>query len=62
MDKRHIQVILEFLKRTTLQGSETPSFNEVVFLLNEELKKETKKEIKQEVKTEKSPTKELDKK
>jgi len=40
LNTKQIQTILEFLKRTPLRGDETPAFNEVVFLLNEELKKQ----------------------
>ena len=44
MTTKQIQTILEFLKRTPLRGDETPAFNEVVFILNEDLKKQSKKE------------------
>jgi len=47
MTTKQIQTILEFLKRTPLRGDETPAFNEVVFILNEELKVKPAKPDKQ---------------
>lgn len=42
MEKETIAVLLEFMKRVTLQGSEVPAFNKVISELNKQLQDEHK--------------------
>jgi hypothetical protein len=39
MDKKTIEMILQFLSRTTLQGAEIQAFNQVITMLNKEREK-----------------------